>query len=462
VSERRAAEPPACSVEIREAQAAQRVGQDLHPRDAHGMLDQGSRRHQDAAREAQAAQHREASQRTAHGEALASRDAFGVLEQVSPHLRNTARKAASDPAPAPPARIARSEAMPSGARKNWRFWIDRGGTFTDCVALAPNGALYTRKLLSHERAPLQAIHGVLREVLGWRPGDALPPCEVRMGTTIATNALLERRGVRALLVTTRGFGDLLEIGTQERPDLFALAIAKPAPLHARALEVGGRCDAHGRELEALDEEAARGALQAARGAGFEAVAVLGIHASLFPRWEQRIAALAREVGFAHVVASHEIAREQGMLARGETAVADAYLTPLLRAHVAALQAELPGARLRFMQSSGGLTGAARFRGPNALLSGPAGGVLGAARAAAEAGFASAIGFDMGGTSTDVSLIVKGEPERAFETFVAGVRVKAPMLRVHTIAAGGGSLCRFDGTRLTVGPESAGADPGPIC
>jgi 5-oxoprolinase (ATP-hydrolysing) len=345
---------------------------------------------------------------------------------------------------------------------SWRFAIDRGGTFTDCVAISPSGALYTRKLLSSDRSPVEAVHALLRDVAGWRAGDPLPPCEVRIGTTLATNALLERRGVPTLLATTRGLGDLLEIGTQERPELFALAIEKPPLLHARALELPGRVDASGKELEALDEVAARESLAAARRDGRDAIAVLGIHASRFPEWEQRVAALAREAGFGHVVASHEIAAEQGMLARGQTAVADAYLTPLLRAHLAALAAELPGASLRFMQSSGGLTDAIRFRGPSALLSGPAGGVIGAAHAARDAGFASAIGFDMGGTSTDVALIARGEPERAFETAVAGIRVKAPMLRVHTIAAGGGSICRFDGVRLSVGPESAGADPGPLC
>ncbi len=261
--------------------------------------------------------------------------------------------------------------------------------------------------------------------------------------------------------TCRGLGDLLEIGTQERPELFALEIVKPKPLYERAVELAGRIDARGRELEALDEAQARAALLAARRAGLTSVAIVGAHAYLDPRWEERIAELAREAGFAQVSASSEVAREQGMLARGETAVVDAALTPLLRAHVRALEASLPGARLRFMQSSGGLTSAARFRAPGALLSGPAGGVVGAARVAREAGFARAIGFDMGGTSTDVSLVLEGEPERAFETVVAGVRVLAPMLRIHTIAAGGGSLCRFDGTRLLVGPESAGATPGPL-
>ncbi len=344
----------------------------------------------------------------------------------------------------------------------WLFWIDCGGTFTDCIAVAPDARCFTRKLLSSDEAPALAVQQMLLEHASWRAGAPLPPCSVKLGTTIATNALLERRGVRTLLVTTRGLGDLLAIGTQERPDLFALRIEKPPPLAERVIELGGRAGARGSELEALDESEARAALAAARGQGFDSVAVLGIHASVNPRWEVRVAAIARELGFAHVVASHEIAPEQGMLARGETTVADAYLTPLLRAHVAKLAEALPGAQVRFMQSSGGLTDAAGFRGPGALLSGPAGGVVGAARVAREAGFARAIGFDMGGTSTDVSLLVDGEVDRALETVVAGVRVRTPMLRIHTVAAGGGSLCRFDGFRLTVGPESAGASPGPLC
>jgi len=346
--------------------------------------------------------------------------------------------------------------------KEWAFWIDRGGTFTDVIAVDPEGRLRTRKLLSSDDAPAAAVKALLREAGAWSPGADLPPCTVKLGTTVATNALLERRGVRTLLVTSSGLGDLLEIGTQERPDLFALAIEKTPPLHARAVELPGRADVHGRPLEAFDEAAARAALARARQEGFEAVAILGIHAYRDASWEERVAALAREAGFAYVANSAEVAREQGMLARGETTVADAYLTPLLRRHVERLSAELPGARLRFMQSSGGLTEAARFRGPNALLSGPAGGVVGAARVAAQAGFSRAIGFDMGGTSTDVSLVVDGETDRAFETSVAGIRVRAPMLRIHTVAAGGGSLCRFDGFTLSVGPESAGAEPGPLC
>ncbi|MEE8476631.1 MAG: hydantoinase B/oxoprolinase family protein [Myxococcota bacterium] len=340
--------------------------------------------------------------------------------------------------------------------------MDRGGTFTDCIGRAPDGSLHIAKLLSSETAPVDGIHTILDRVNGRGEGAALPALRVKLGTTVATNALLERRGVPTLLVTNRGLADVLAIGTQERPDLFALRIEKPAPLHREALEVSGRVGASGESIEPIDEAAARAALEAARRRGCRSVAIVLIHAYAEPQLERRLAELAAEAGFAYVAASHEVAREIGLLARGETASVDAYLTPLLRAHATALGKVLPGAHLRFMQSSGGLTDAARFRGPTALLSGPAGGAIGAARVAAAMGCERAIGFDMGGTSTDVSLVEGGEVERRFESEVGGVRVKAPMLRIHTIAAGGGSLCRFDGFRLSVGPESAGADPGPLC
>jgi len=340
--------------------------------------------------------------------------------------------------------------------------VDRGGTFTDCVGFAPDGSRHVAKLLSSDTAPVEAIRLVLERAGELAPGEPLPRCRVRLGSTVATNALLERRGVPTLLVANRGLGDLLEIGTQQRPELFDLDIRKPPQLPARVMEVETRVDATGELLEELDEAAARSGLAAARAAGLRSVAIALIHAYAHPQHELRLAAIARELGFEHVVTSHEIARELGLLSRSETAAVDAYLTPLLRGHVAALAAALPGSWLRFMQSSGGLTDGERFRGPHALLSGPAGGVVGAARVAAAAGFARALGFDMGGTSTDVSLIRDGEVDRSFETLVGGVRVKSPMLRIHTIAAGGGSLCRFDGFRLTVGPESAGAAPGPLC
>jgi 5-oxoprolinase (ATP-hydrolysing) len=350
----------------------------------------------------------------------------------------------------------------------WQFWIDRGGTFTDCIGLSPEGEFHTAKLLSSDTAPLEAIESVLARAGGEsaaverRSSAASLACRVKLGTTVATNALLERRGVPTALVTNRGLSGVFEIGTQERPDLFALEIERPATLPGWSIELPGRRDATGRSIEPLDLDRTRVALADIRAEGAEAVAIVWMHSHAHPGDEERIAEVARELGFRHVVASHEIAREIGLLSRGETAIADAYLTPLLRDHLLALQAELPAAELALMQSSGGLTDLERFRGPNALLSGPAGGVVAARHVAREAGHTRAIGFDMGGTSTDVSLIEGERLDRAFESVVGGVRVKAPMLRIHTVAAGGGSLCRFDGIRLTVGPESAGSDPGPIC
>ena len=344
---------------------------------------------------------------------------------------------------------------------SWDFWIDRGGTFTDCIGRAPDGAIHVVKLLSSDTAPVEGIRAILERAGAVEAGAALPAANVRLGTTVATNALLERRGARTLLVASAGLGDVLEIGTQERPELFSLRIEKPKALHERASEVGGRVSVDGKVLEAFDEQEVRRAFADARRSGIDSVAIALIHAYAHPEFEKALLALAEEAGFSYVSCSHEVAREIGLLARSETAVVDAYLTPLLRNHLKELTEALPDSRLRLMQSSGGLTDAARFRGPTALLSGPAGGVVGAARVAAAAGFDRAVGFDMGGTSTDVSLLRAGEVDRCFETVVAGVRVKAPMMRVHTVAAGGGSLCRFDGMRMLVGPESASSVPGPL-
>ncbi|MGH0035433.1 MAG: hydantoinase B/oxoprolinase family protein [Myxococcota bacterium] len=352
--------------------------------------------------------------------------------------------------------------MTSDPPGRWEFWVDRGGTFTDCIGVAPGGALRTAKVLSSDTAPVEGIRRILEREGVVEPGAPLPPCTVKLGSTVATNALLERRGAPTLFVTQRGLGDLMHIGTQERPELFDLAIRKPPPLCREELEIAGRLAVDGQVLEEPDfPELLRG-LRAARERGIHSVAVALAHSYAFPEPERRVAECAREAGVPYVALSSEVAREIGLLARAETTAADAYLTPLLRAHVAELSEALPESHLRFMQSSGGLTDSSRFRGPNALLSGPAGGVVAAARVAARAGHRRAIGFDMGGTSTDVSLIVDGEVERSFESLVGGIRVKAPMLRIHTVAAGGGSLCRFDGFRLTVGPESAGALPGPLC
>jgi len=347
------------------------------------------------------------------------------------------------------------------ALPQWQFWIDRGGTFTDCLGISPDGELHTTKVLSSDTAPVVAIRQVLA-VAGEATPISVLKCRVKLGTTVSTNALLERRGVPTALLTNRGLSGVFDIGTQERPELFELEIEKTSRLQRWRLEAPGRRDARGRVVEELDLEKARIVLGEARADGAESVAIVWMHAHAHPEDELRIAEVAREVGFGHVACSHAMAREIGFLSRGETAIADAYLTPRLQEHVEVLNRALPCAELRFMQSSGGLTDAERFRGPNALLSGPAGGVLAARWVARQAGHCRAIGFDMGGTSTDVSLISGSFLERAFESDVGGVRVKAPMLRIHTVAAGGGSLCRFDGIRLTVGPESAGSDPGPLC
>lgn len=344
----------------------------------------------------------------------------------------------------------------------WQFWIDRGGTFTDCLGRDPaNGRVIAAKVLSCDRAPLIGI----RQILGLEDGAAIPPCQVRMGTTIATNALLTRTGAACALVTNRGFRDLLAIGNQTRPAIFALDIVKPELLYRQVVEVDARVGADQRALADLDERALADQLRELPGRGVASLAVVLMHAyrpgGLAARLEARIAELARSLGFAQVSCSHEVTAELGMVGRGDTTVVDAYLTPLIRAYVAGLRAELPGSDVRIMQSSGGLTDADLFRGRNAVLSGPAGGVVAYAHVAQQAGFARAIGFDMGGTSTDVSCF-DGEFERVYETEVAGVRLRAPMMAIHTVAAGGGSLCRYRGMRLTVGPESAGADPGPLC
>ncbi|MCK6545545.1 hydantoinase B/oxoprolinase family protein [Myxococcota bacterium] len=342
--------------------------------------------------------------------------------------------------------------------ERWQFWIDRGGTFTDCIGRDPaSGALRVVKVLSSDRAPLDAI----RLVLGLAPSAPIPPCEVRMGTTVATNALLERKGRACGLVVTRGFGDLLELGNQARPKIFELEIQKPELLHRAVLEVDARLDASGRVLLRPDPRTLDEGLKALFAQGLSSLAVVVLHAHADGALEREIAAAATKVGFAHVSTSHEVAAELGIVGRGDTTTVDAYLTPLIRDYVRTLVAELPGSTLRIMQSSGGLTAAEHFRGKNAILSGPAAGVVAYARIADDAGFTRAIGFDMGGTSTDVSRW-DGRFERVYETETAGVRVRAPMMAIHTVAAGGGSLCRFDGHRLTVGPESAGALPGPLC
>ncbi len=350
-------------------------------------------------------------------------------------------------------------------RSAWQFWIDRGGTFTDIVARAPDGRLSTHKLLSDNPGRYRdaAIAGI-RSVLGLPPDAPIPVGvvdSVKMGTTVATNALLERKGERTLLVVNRGFADALRIGNQARPRLFDLAIRLPSMLYERVVEIAGRVGADGAELEAVDEAAARTAFAEARAAGITACAIVLMHAWKFPAHEQRLAELAHEAGFAQVSASHVVSPLMRLIPRGDTTVVDAYLSPILRRYVDHVAAELEGVRLFFMQSNGGLAEAHSFQGKDAILSGPAGGIVGAARTAAMAGLDHIIGFDMGGTSTDVALYA-GAFERAFETAVAGVRMRAPMMAINTVAAGGGSILHFDGARFRVGPESAGADPGPAC
>ena len=340
----------------------------------------------------------------------------------------------------------------------YQIWIDRGGTFTDCICRdRTNGAVRVEKVLSSDDAPLVGI----RRLLDLDTQSPIPPCDVRMGTTLATNALLERTGARVALVTTAGFGDLLHVGDQSRPDLFALAIRVTRPLHEAVLEVSARRDSEGRVVSALDESAVRQGLASLHAQGISSLAVALLHAHRSGEDEARIAAIAYEEGFAHVSSSHEVAPGIGLVGRGDSAVVDAYLTPRLRAYLARLMDALPGSRLRVMQSNGGLVEAARFRGRDAILSGPAGGVVATGAVAVHASLPRVVGFDMGGTSTDVSRW-EGRAERIFEATVAGTRVRAPMIDIHTVAAGGGSICRFDGRRFTVGPESAGARPGPLC
>ncbi|MDE2181388.1 MAG: hydantoinase B/oxoprolinase family protein [Alphaproteobacteria bacterium] len=347
----------------------------------------------------------------------------------------------------------------------WQFWIDRGGTFTDVVARRPDGTFAIAKVLSEnsERYGDAAVAGILT-ALGL-PVTAPVPQEridaIKMGTTVATNALLERKGARTLLVVNEGFADLLEIGHQTRPKLFDLAIRKPTMVYEAVEEVRGRVDASGQILAPLDEAATLAVMRRRIAEGFESCAIALIHAWQFPDMEIRLAALAQEAGFQQVSVSHVVSPLVGLVARGRTTVTDAYLSPILRRYVDRLTDALGGTRLYFMQSNGGLADAARFQGKDAILSGPAGGVVGAARTAEAAGFRKIIGFDMGGTSTDVSLYA-GQFERALDTEIAGVELRVPMMAINTVAAGGGSILHFDGARFRVGPDSAGANPGPAC
>ncbi len=358
---------------------------------------------------------------------------------------------------------------PAHDNSRWHFWIDRGGTFTDIVARRPDGAIVTHKLLSEDPARYQdsALAGI-RDLLGIKRDAAIPAAaiaEVRMGTTVATNALLERKGEPVALFITRGFGDALRIAWQNRPRIFDRHIILPEHLYGAVYEVDERIDAHGRIIREPDSIALQRDLAHARAQGYKAIAIVFMHGYRYPQHEQIAALMAGDCGFAQISVSHAVSPLVKLVARGDTTVVDAYLTPVLHRYVDRIRTELPETRLLFMQSNGGLAAADRFQGKDSILSGPAGGIVGAARTAAAAGFDRIIGFDMGGTSTDVAHFAGADLsalERTFDGTVAGVRVRAPMLAIHTVAAGGGSILRFDGARLRVGPESAGANPGPAC
>ncbi|WP_076072869.1 hydantoinase B/oxoprolinase family protein [Sphingomonas montana] len=344
----------------------------------------------------------------------------------------------------------------------WRFWVDRGGTFTDIVARAPDGTIRTAKLLSAdpERYDDAAVAGIRR--LTGRAEGPLPPLELRMGTTVATNALLERKGARTLLAITAGFGDALRIGNQNRPDIFARDIRLPEPLYDGVVEIGERVTGDGVVLQAPDAAAVRADLAAAHDAGFRAIAIVLMHGHRHRAHEVLVADIARDVGFTQISVSHVVGPLVKLIGRGDTTVADAYLSPGLAAYVDHVRAALGAdAQTLFMRSSGGLVDGALFHGRDAILSGPAGGIVGMAHTAQAAGVPHVIGFDMGGTSTDVSHYA-GRYERTNEAVVAGVRIRAPMMRIHTVAAGGGSICSVERGRFRVGPESAGAVPGPAC
>jgi 5-oxoprolinase (ATP-hydrolysing) len=355
-----------------------------------------------------------------------------------------------------------SHASPSD-QKTWQFWIDRGGTFTDIVGKRPDGRLVTHKLLSEnpEHYKDAAVAGI-RHLLGLKQHEVVTPAQVacvKMGTTVATNALLERKGEKTLLVTTRGFRDALRIAYQNRPRLFDRHIVLPELLYSEVVEAQERMSAQGDVIEALNVDDLRLQLKAHFNAGIRSVAIVFMHAYRYQQHEVTAAQLALEIGFAQVSTSHQTSPLMKFVSRGDTTVVDAYLSPILRRYVDQVAHEMPGVKLMFMQSSGGLTDAHAFAGKDAILSGPAGGIVGMARTAEGAGHDKVIGFDMGGTSTDVSHYA-GQFEREFETQVAGVRMRAPMMSIHTVAAGGGSLLQFDGARLRVGPQSAGANPGP--
>ena len=348
--------------------------------------------------------------------------------------------------------------------QQWQFWIDRGGTFTDIVARGPTGEIVTHKLLSdnpeqYQDAAIQGIREITKVENGTLDSDLISV--VKMGTTVATNALLERTGTPCALITTKGFRDALRIGYQTRPDLFSRKISLPNLLYERVIEVDQRHSANGDVLKEIDYEETYSALQNVYNDGIEACAIVFLHGYRFHAHEKAAAEMARKIGFTQISTSHEISPLMKLIGRGDTTVVDAYLSPVLHRYVEQVASHLEGVRLMFMQSNGGLTDAYRFQGKDSILSGPAGGIVGAVETSKIAGFDKIISFDMGGTSTDVSHYA-GEYERAYDTHVAGVRIRSPIMRIHTVAAGGGSILKFDGLKYRVGPESAGANPGPAC
>jgi len=351
------------------------------------------------------------------------------------------------------------------AREGWQFWIDRGGTFTDIIARKPGGQLLTHKLLSdNPRQYKDAATQGIREILGISADAPLPVqllADVKMGTTIVTNALLERRGARTALLITRGFGDALVIGYQNRADIFALDIHRQPLLYEQVVEIDERITASGVVLTAVDSLSLKQELKDLYQQGIRAIAIACMHGYQYPQHELQIAECARQAGFEQISCSHAISPLIKLISRADTTVLDAYLSPLLHRYVEGVQNQLGNSPLRFMQSSGGLCEAGHFQAKDAILSGPAGGIIGMAHTATAAGFNKVIGFDMGGTSTDVSHYA-GDYEREFETEIDGVRLRTPMMRIHTVAAGGGSILYFDGVRYRVGPDSAGASPGPAC
>src|ERR1700723_2203865 len=354
-------------------------------------------------------------------------------------------------------------AAPQEMSERWQFWIDRGGTFTDIVGYAPDGGLHTEKLLSENPSQYAdaAVEGI-RRLLKLARGEAITAARVacvKMGTTVATNALLERKGERTLLVITKGFRDALRIATQARPRLFDRRIVLPELLYERVIEAAERVGAHGETIRGLDGPGLEAQLRQAYADGLRSCAIVFLHGYRYVHHELAAANIADEIGFTQISVSHRVSPLMKLVPRGDTTVVDAYLSPILRRYCDKLMELMPGVPLYFMQSSGGLTRADRFNGKDAILSGPAGGIVGMVRTAQSQGHGKLIGFDMGGTSTDVSHFA-GEYERTFDTEVGGVRVRAPMMSIHSIAAGGGSIIRFDGARPRVGPESAGANPGP--